>query len=267
MHNFLIANINTNHDSDFIMKRAPDPSSSTWIVLCCINDCMIHTALGIKRAIPGDCFIKSPDFLEYHYTPCDSNEGFENDWIHLRSSTMENTLNMFKLTPNVLIRTNQPDIIRTTILRILSEEQNQYPLYEQFINNLIEQMFLKIARAVQNEEATHFSPYSDKLLKLRHELYNDYQKNWTIEMMSNEIGLSSSRFAVLYKKRFGISPNNDLIQIRLHVAKMLLLSTNKKTGAIAKECGFKNEYYFSRIFKSRENISPSGYRNAGIVSE
>ena len=74
------------------------------------------------------------------------------------------------------------------------------------------------------------------------------------------MGLSSSRLSVLYKKRFNLSPNEDLIQMRIDKSKLLLLSTNLKLQHISQLCGFKNEYYFSRIFKERENVTPGAYR-------
>ena len=48
--------------------------------------------------------------------------------------------------------------------------------------------------------------------------------------------------------------------MRIDKSKLLLLSTNLKLQHISQLCGFKNEYYFSRIFKERENVTPGAYR-------
>ncbi|GJM68934.1 hypothetical protein HMSSN036_11500 [Paenibacillus macerans] len=42
-------------------------------------------------------------------------------------------------------------------------------------------------------------------------------------------------------------------------AKDLLAEGNKKVKEVARELGFADEFYFSRIFKRTEGISPSEY--------
>ena len=62
--------------------------------------------------------------------------------------------------------------------------------------------------------------------------------------MSDMVGLSSSRLSVLYKKRFNLSPNEDLIQMRIDKSKLLLLSTNLKLQHISQLCGLKRILFF-----------------------
>ncbi len=51
--------------------------------------------------------------------------------------------------------------------------------------------------------------------------------------------------------------------MRIDKAKLLLLSTDLKLQNIAQMCGFKNEYYFSRVFKEREDMAPGAFRRWG----
>ncbi len=257
MHSLYIAGIKTKHDRDFVASRGP---GNLYVVLCCANDCMFYTKDGYRRASAGNCFIKSPDFPERHYTPDDCNEGFINDWIHIESDTLGELIEELGIEANTVLPTKKSNLIRGSIYQIMSERETNYPMHLHFIDNLITEMMLIIARELTNEGGDNATTHSENLVALRRALLDEYNKNWTVKMMADRISLSESRFSVLYKKRFGISPTNDLIAIRIRMAKALLLSTDDNILSIATQCGFSSEYYFSRIFKAKEGVSPGAYR-------
>lgn len=221
---------------------------------------MIETEDGLQEAHAGDFFIKSPDFIEYHYTPKHSSEGFINDWMHVRSETMPALLDRLRIPANTIIHTQHAEIMRSSIQKILNEKRNLLPFSNEYISNQVEYILIKIARAAEENYSSASRKYEEELLSLRLALQNDLSRTWTIQMMAELVGLSSSRLSVLYKKRFGLSPNEDLIQMRIDKSKILLLSTNLKLQNISQLCGFQNEYYFSRVFKERENITPGAFR-------
>ena len=73
--------------------------------------------------------------------------------------------------------------------------------------------------------------------------------------------LSVSRFAVLFRTVLGVSPADYVREARLQRGQSLLLSTTLTVVEIAKQCGFKSEFHFSRLFKTRFGSSPTRYRN------
>ena len=75
------------------------------------------------------------------------------------------------------------------------------------------------------------------------------------------MSLSPSRFRVVYKSLFGVSPIRDLIEARIDRAKDLLLEEETDSlSRIAEKLGYKNQYDFSRQFKQITGLSPSGFR-------
>lgn len=58
----------------------------------------------------------------------------------------------------------------------------------------------------------------------------------------------------------GMTVTEKLTSIRIEHAKRLLISTECSMYEIAEQCGFENEFYFSKIFRQKENITPSRYR-------
>jgi AraC-like DNA-binding protein len=72
--------------------------------------------------------------------------------------------------------------------------------------------------------------------------------------------LSVSRFAVLFRTVMGVSPADYVREVKLRRGQSLLLSTSLTVVEIAKQCGFKSEFHFSRLFKTRFGSSPTFYR-------
>jgi AraC-like DNA-binding protein len=73
--------------------------------------------------------------------------------------------------------------------------------------------------------------------------------------------LSMSRFAVLFRTVLGVSPGDYVREVRLQRGQAMLLFTTLTVCEIAQHCGFKSEFHFSRLFKSRFGSSPTFYRD------
>lgn len=72
-------------------------------------------------------------------------------------------------------------------------------------------------------------------------------------------GCSESHLRQLFRKTYGMSPNKYLNLIRIERAKKMLSSNLFTIGEIATLCGFKNVYYFSRVFKEVTGTTPGKY--------
>lgn len=261
MYHVIGLDLGTQHEADYVIRHVPDSKCNLWIILCFQTDCMIETADGLVCARPGDCFIKSPKFIEYHYTPKGATKGFVNDWMHLTSDCIERDMEELSLPVNTLIHTGHPLFMRSNMQKIFEERIALHPFWERKVSNLAEAIFINLAKVHQNEQNADSMVYEEPLLRLRECMQENIDRQWSVEEMAYQVQLSASRFSVLYKRRFGYSPNEDLIGMRLEKAKLLLLSSSKGLREIAQLCGFQNEYYFSRVFKLREKISPGVFRH------
>ena len=99
-----------------------------------------------------------------------------------------------------------------------------------------------------------------ELVTLRARMLSSPEKNWTVELLAEEARLSPSYFQVAYKKAFGISPINDLIEARIKKAESYLLSTDKKEIEIAHLSGYGNVEHFIRQFRRLRRVTPSELR-------
>lgn len=76
--------------------------------------------------------------------------------------------------------------------------------------------------------------------------------------MAAQAQLSPSRFAVLFREQFGLTPHQYLLQVRIQHARRLLDNSGLPMADIAEYCGFANVHHFSKVFKNI-NGHPPGY--------
>lgn len=86
-----------------------------------------------------------------------------------------------------------------------------------------------------------------------------YREDLSIERLAGIAELSPNYFADLFKKTYGISSLDMLLEIRMAKAKQLMLRSDRKLRDIAHEVGYEDEFYFSRKFKKMYQLSPSHY--------
>ena len=80
--------------------------------------------------------------------------------------------------------------------------------------------------------------------------------------LSEMCGVSEKHFRTLFKKRYGTTPAQYTIDLRMSYAARLLLEGNFAVSEVAEMVGINDVYYFSKIFKKRFSVSPSHFKKA-----
>ena len=96
------------------------------------------------------------------------------------------------------------------------------------------------------------------------EINKNITKNIKPEQLAKKSYLSYIQFSRRFKNAMGVTPQEYINSMRMEKAKYLLCESTVPVKKIAVECGFANEYYFSRFFKKYNNISPTRYRKISV---
>jgi AraC-like DNA-binding protein len=88
----------------------------------------------------------------------------------------------------------------------------------------------------------------------------DPEKNVDFQECAAECGVTMIHFRRIFKEYAGVSPQQFLLRARLNKAAELLRSTRLSIKEIAYLSGWEDEYYFSRQFRKKFQISPQRYR-------
>ena len=72
--------------------------------------------------------------------------------------------------------------------------------------------------------------------------------------------MSSATLRRKFALHTGVSPKAFQLRVRLDLAKQLLAATDSPVETVAAAVGIQDAFYFSRLFRNRENCSPSEFR-------
>jgi len=82
----------------------------------------------------------------------------------------------------------------------------------------------------------------------------------SIEQLAEKMSMSQRYLSDALKKKTGKTTSEHLHLYLMNEAKNLLLKPEKSISEVAYELGFEYPQYFSRLFKKKEGLSPSEYR-------
>ncbi len=108
------------------------------------------------------------------------------------------------------------------------------------------------------------SQYPDEIVAatLRAIEYMRHQSrfDFTQEQIAAVANMSRAYFSICFKQITGKGFFEYVRQLRISLAKRLLLTTSKPIYAIAAQTGFRDERYFSKMFLSEVGVLPSEFR-------
>jgi len=137
---------------------------------------------------------------------------------------------------------------------------------ESVLAKLSELMFIEVVRrhleALPPEQAGWLAglrdPFVGKALSLMHA---KPARNWTIEDLAKDVGLSRSVLAERFADLVGMPPMQYLAKGRMQIASGLLTGGNTNIAKVAAETGYGSEAAFSRAFKKLVGVPPSAWRH------
>ncbi|WP_282923748.1 helix-turn-helix transcriptional regulator [Mediterraneibacter massiliensis] len=93
-------------------------------------------------------------------------------------------------------------------------------------------------------------------------IHKNYREKITLSMLAEQVGASAPHLSYLFEKVLNIRPIDYLIDYRIKQAIELLQRPGANSvSQIAKQVGYSDAYYFSRVFKKRTGFAPSVIKN------
>jgi two-component system response regulator YesN len=91
---------------------------------------------------------------------------------------------------------------------------------------------------------------------------SNYTEDVSLSEAAAASNLSEHYFSRIFKKEMGCTFKEYITELRMESAKRKLKKHDDNISNIAKEIGYNNPGYFSRVFKEYEGVSPSTYRES-----
>ncbi len=109
----------------------------------------------------------------------------------------------------------------------------------------------------QNRHVTHIVRF----------MYNHLYDSLTLKQILHKFGYSKSYLNNIFQEHTQHSPMDFYIKLKMQEACKLLCSSDLLIYEIAEKLGYKDQYYFSRLFKKQIGISPAKYRSENYYKE
>ena len=225
----------------------------------------ILTEEGLTDVCPGACiltFSHTPAFLS---TPESSAEGFANSYIVFdEEEPFRQAVRLYGVPHNRVIHETDFGSVSSLFSKIYMENALALPMYREQTDLLLRELLLELGRSAAGQGGGAKLPQDRALISalrwVGREMYLNLLEYRTVQSMAGAVSISAGYFRSVYKAVFGVSPKQDIQRARTEKAKSLLALTDKSFSQIAALCGFENENYFSRSFKSQVRLTPSAYR-------
>jgi AraC-like DNA-binding protein/ligand-binding sensor protein len=105
--------------------------------------------------------------------------------------------------------------------------------------------------------------HASALRKAERYIWENYTRKISLQEIAGASGLSAPYFSTIFKEEMGENLSSYLNRLRVEKASHMLLETGLSLSEIAGSCGFEDQSWFSKIFKSFTGVSPGKYRSQG----
>ena len=226
----------------------------------------IHYILKGKGRFNGRLVNKNQGFIVYDGMisehAADKNDPWELLWITLYGNSMEEIFAQYDVDPalgifnyfslqiaedtiNLIRNCKAPAMNATELLEIFMRLHNDY---------IKKKGNKSLQFDIQNyvDWATHY-------------IHANIHRDITINELTKRLGISQPYLYTLFKQRFNLSPKQYIINKKLALSKELLINTNMKITEIANSIGYYDLFTFSKMFHSKEKLSPQEYRKKHTI--
>lgn len=206
---------------------------------------------------PSQVVLLAPHTPNFYGNPDGS---YMDDWLHFETDEPELIARLTSIS-NHPFSVGDTEIFTFCIYHILWELSFGQPtLKDENVRALFTYLFNSLFTAHPAKNHAYTTLLENQLKQLHLEMSNALDQKHSIAKCAKQLNISESYFQMIYKKQFGISFQQDLIQMRINHAKFNLSTSSLPLAQIAEICGYSNQVHFFRQFKKLTGVTPAHYR-------
>jgi AraC family transcriptional regulator, activator of mtrCDE len=172
--------------------------------------------------------------------------------------------------PNIMVfptadsaGSNLASVINMMITEVESAGENSNPVIDRLSDILFIEAIRTYMQLNDNDQGYIATLKDPRLSKALTSFHKHPGKNWTVQTLSEEAGMSRSAYADKFKQMLDMSPMEYVMGWRMQQAYDALASGDKSVVQIAEDCSYQSEAAFRKAFKKQFGIGPgTARRNA-----
>ena len=236
-----------------------------YLLLRFYTPMLVRTAAGLLHGEPDDCLLYEPTFPQWF---TGRGVGYTDDWLWITGPAIPELVGRYRVPVNRLFRQGEVDLFPRMLRAIEREIHRRELFWQDSVRMRVELLLMQLGRLANEQERLDLtaveSARAEVLRNVRMQVHERLKERWTVKSKAQVANHSPSRFAVLHKKLFGLSPIDDLLEGRLATARVLLMNAGMSVGEVAAQTGFSSPPYFSRLFHRRVGCTPRDYHRRDL---
>jgi AraC-like DNA-binding protein len=207
----------------------------------------------------GHAFLLFPG-VWHRYAPA-TETGWNEHWIGFDGDFARRWLrHKFISAKNPVIKINAEDTVLATFNRIMQAIRANRPALQQILAGATDNLMGLVYSAQQAQPAAG-AQNANAIESAMARIQNEFERDLNMKLLAEELGVSYSWFRHTFTAHTGLSPHQYLLELRLVRARNLLAETEFSIKEIARQTGFEDELYFSRLFRQKLSLNPSQWRH------
>jgi len=206
----------------------------------------------------GEILLKPHDLLvmcpgeKIHYV---AKTSWSIQWVGLYGQTVEQYMDLLSINgENPIVHIQQYYEMEKILNELYDSTGERYEYAKCIQISLIYQFFSILLRNSNQKLCVDMADSAKKIID-----YN-FDKYITIKDIADSLYVSHEHLTRQFAGRYGLSPKEYLINKRMDLAKKLLSDNDTSITEISNSVGYKDQFYFCRIFKKLTGLSPTDYR-------
>lgn len=149
-----------------------------------------------------------------------------------------------------------------TFRKLVETWDIKLPGYEFLCRTILQKLLFEVFENLKRQNTNYSTTLKvEQIIKYLHENINN---SITLQELSELVSLSPSYLSRTFKDTTGYSIIDFFNRIKISKAKALIVVGDKKIKEISEALGFKDEFYFSRLFKKTEGMSPKEFYSKNV---
>ena len=161
---------------------------------------------------------------------------------------------------NCLIHCQQNSSVKNIMQQLGTLNLMRYNVDILLLNTLFRELLIAIS--TEKETRQTISLHLKRMLKY---IEQNYTEDITSSTLAEMFGISQTHVSRLFRKELQTTSSDYVNRVRISAACELLHNTQLSIGEIAEQVGYDNQYYFNRMFKKYNYITPGEYRHMQTI--
>jgi len=179
---------------------------------------------------------------------------------------------LLAMLPKVMIlrggKLGRQTLLQSIVEPLVAEVLEMRPGSETVVSRLMDVLFIQVLRTWLSEQPhrpSWLSALNDSRIgPMLASIHERPEHTWTVEQLAAEVGLSRSRFSVLFSRVVGESPQTYLTRLRMQRASRLLQEHQGSIADVALAVGYESESSFNKAFRRQYGQTPGKHRRGSV---